>query len=572
MSYDLPASSRLDARENGLELECLPYAVHHEDEGICLLVRIGPYRILLDCGISDLSPLRKGLKKSRQNGSRLPADLVLCSHAHPDHAKGLLALHRAFPHLPIYASDVTTQLLPLNWPEVNPKEIPKFCHALPWRSPVEFQEGLSAQLFPAGHLPGAAAILLTYTTQERSYTLLYTGDFFLSNSRLVEGLPLEELRGLEPDVLIIEGSYGTARHPHRRSQENQLAERINRAIANSCSVLLPTPTLGLGQEILMLLRSHHNFTGRDLDIWVDGTVATGCNAYLELLPYLPAAVQNFARHQPLFWDERVRPRMRRLSPEQRHTVGQSPCIVLTDETADLNIYCQPDTGPWVILLPEKPGHPSPLTHQPLESMLVAAGTSHQKTLSPQIETYLLAQHSDGPGTTQLIHNVRPQHVVFVHGSPTYLADLTSLEELQTRYHLHSPSAGTLVELPIGEMFLQPAPPETNYEGELNELGSVLTITLPGTITTSPRWRHFADTGIVEARWQGEELVLRGLSQRELMSQSSNRALPADLECCNNCRFQRGQRCLNQASPLFGFKVTLDGYCPAFERQTEEDKA
>jgi len=58
----------------------------------------------------------------------------------------------------------------------------------------------------------------------------------------------------------------------------------------------------------MLLRSHHNFTGRDLDIWVDGTVATGCDAYLELLSHLPASVQNFARHQPLFWDERVRPR------------------------------------------------------------------------------------------------------------------------------------------------------------------------------------------------------------------------------------------------------------------------
>jgi Cft2 family RNA processing exonuclease len=72
------------------------------------------------------------------------------------------------------------------------------------------------------------------------------------------------------------------------------------------------PTLGLGQEILMLLRSHHHFTGRNLDIWVDGTVAAGCDAYLELLPHFPTSVQNFARHQPLFWDERVRPRVRRL--------------------------------------------------------------------------------------------------------------------------------------------------------------------------------------------------------------------------------------------------------------------
>lgn len=534
MSDQRSVSSRINTGET--ELECLPYGVHHVDEGVCLLVRMGPYRILLDCGLADLSPLQQGLQP-------LPADLVLCTHAHPDHAKGLLALHQAFPQLPIYASEVTTHLLPLNWLEVDPKKIPQFCQALPWRSPVEFQDGLSAELFPAGHLPGAAAILLTYTTPQRDYTLLYTGDFFLSNSRLVEGLPLEELRGLKPDVLIIEGSYGTARHPHRRNQENQLVERINRAIANSYSVILPTPTLGLGQEIVMLLRSHHNFTGRDLDIWVDGSVATGCDAYLELLPHLPASVQNFAKHQPLFWDERVRPRMRRLQPE-RHI--RYPCIIVTDETADLNQYCHPDSGSWVVLLPEKPGRPFEIGGSKLTS----------------VETYLLAQHSDGSGITQLIHNLRPQHIIFVHGSPTYLADLTSLEELQNRYHLHSPEAGTLVELPIGEMFLQPAAPEINYEGELNELGTVVTITLPEAIIADSRWRTFADTGLVEARWQGQELVLRGLSPKELL-QSSDRFVWADIKCCGTCRFQRGQRCGNPASPLFNFKVTPEGYCPAF---------
>jgi hypothetical protein len=187
-----------------------------------------------------------------------------------------------------------------------------------------------------------------------------------------------------------------------------------------------------------------------------------------------------------------------------------------------------------------------------------------------VESYLLAQHCDGPGTTQLIHNLRPQHVVFVHGSPTYLADLTSLEELQNRYHLHSPNAGTLVELPIGETFLQPAAPETNYEGELTELGTIVTINLPDTITADPRWQNFADTGLVEARWQGEELVLRGLTQRELLTQRSDR-LPSDLACCGNCRYMRGQRCRNPASPLFDFKVTPDGYCPVFEPSLKPER-
>ncbi|NEU74559.1 MBL fold metallo-hydrolase [Hassallia byssoidea VB512170] len=553
MSEDLSVSSRIDAAEGTNELECFPYGVHHKDEGVCLLVRMGPHRILLDCGLKDISSLVKGLKKSAKRGnSPLPADLVLVSHAHPDHASGLLALHEAFPLLPIYASEVTTKLLPLNWQDQGNKEIPQFCQALPLRSPVEFKEGLVAELYPAGHLPGAVAILLTYTTQERSYKLLYTGDFFLSNSRLVEGLRLEELRGLELDVLIIEGSYGTSRHPHRRNQENQLAERINRAIADRSSVLLPTPALGLGQELLMLLRSHHHFTGRDIDIWVDGTVATGCDAYLELLPHLPPSVQNFARHQPLFWDERVRPRVRRLQPEYRHTVGNNPCIVLTDSIVDLGEYCQLGMNSWVILSPEK---------------------SHIQIKMPNpgqtsVETYLLAQHSDGPGTTQLIHNLRPQHVIFVHGSPGYLADLTSLEELQNRYHVHSPPSGTLVELPIGDTFLQPAAPETNYEGELTELGTVITITLPDAVTADPRWQQFGDTGLIEARWQGEELVLRGLSQRELLNQNSDRFIWSDVDCCGTCRHQRGQRCWNPASPLYNFKVTLEGYCPAFERLSD----
>lgn len=560
MRDDLSVSSRPDPGDAANELECLPYSVQHEDEGVCLLIRMGPHRILLDCGLGDISSLTREITKSAQKGSSpLPADLVLVSHAHPDHARGLLALNQAFPLMPIYASEVTSKLLPLNWPEEAPEEIPSFCQALPLRSPIEIQENLVVELFPAGHLPGAVAILITYHTPHRDYKLLYTGDFFLSNSRLVDGLRLEELRGLHLDVLLIEGSYGTSRHPHRRNQENQLAERINRAIADHCSIILPTPALGLGQELLMLLRSHHHFTGRDLDIWVDGNVAAGCDAYLELLPHFPASVQNFARHQPLFWDERVRPRVRRLKVEDLTTLGSSPCIVLTDSTADLSKYCQPNTGPWLILLPEK----------------IDIKVNPEYPAATTIESYLLAQHSDGPGTTQLIHNLRPQHVVFIHGSPAYLADLTSLDELQNRYHLHSPAAGILVELPIGETFLQPSAPETNYEGELTELETVITISLPEAITDDPRWQQFADTGLIEARWQGEELVLRGLSQRELLNQNSLDAARSkhpytwsDLECCGTCKYQRGQRCWNPAAPLYNFKVTLEGYCPAFERLSD----
>jgi Cft2 family RNA processing exonuclease len=541
-----------------IDLECLTYGVGHAGEGICLLFRVGSYRIMLDCGLSDLTPFIA-------DKSTPPADVVFCSHAHADHARGLLQLHQRFPKLPIYASEVTTQLVSLNWGTWQDRRSPQFCQALPWRTPVEFLEGLSVELVPAGHLPGAAAILLTYTppaepanAPPRSYKVLYTGDFFLSNTRLVEGLPLDELRGLKPDVLIIEGSYGTARHPHRRQQENHLADRINHAIAQKRSILFPVSSLGLGQELLMLLRSHHYFTGRDIDIWVDEQVAEGCDAYLDILPHLPTAIQNFARHQPLFWDERVRPRVRRLTDSHRSNLGLSPCIVLTDEHADLSQYLQNTPSNWLVLNSQHP-------HAIASSSASAS------------ETYLLAQHGDGLSTTQLIHNVRPQHVMFVHGTAGYLADLAGLDELHNRYHLHAPLIGSRVELPIGETFIQPAPPEATYLGQLNELDDAgITITLPYNVTADPRWRSLSDTSLIEARWQGEELVLRGVTQRELLQRQDGDRLLDWMDansplrnCCGNCRHYRSQRCWNSASPLFEFRVTPDGFCPVFASAQEE---
>ncbi|WP_013322906.1 MBL fold metallo-hydrolase [Gloeothece verrucosa] len=541
------SQSRRASSEHQNPLFCFPYGVGHENEGICLSVDMGPYRILLDCGLRDIQPL--------QTDATPPAHLVFCSHAHGDHARGLLSLHQAFPQMPIYASEVTLELLPLNWLDHSHTSIPAFCQGLQWRTPINLFKDLSAEIFPAGHLPGAAAILLTYKTAKRTYKVFYTGDFSLSNFQLVEGLSVELLRGLAPDVLIIEGTYGTMRHPHRRQQEKNLMLRIHQALANDQSVLLPVPTLGLGQEILKLLRSHHQFTGKDLDIWVDGNVGAACDVYLQLLSEFPPSVQNFAKHQSLFWDERICPRMRRLTSLEE--LANSPAVVVTDKFDELGQYCLDHQRSWLILVANYGRNR--LEQPPLKDL--------KRFPNISLETYLLAEHSDSRNTTQLIHNLRPQHVIFVHGSPTYLADLTSLEELQNRYQLHSPRVGTGVELPMVDKFIQPAAPTpSQYEGELNEQGTSVTISLSDAITQDPRWSHFADTGLVEARWQGEELLLRGLSQRELLSQTNAAKRSSDIDCCGTCCHYKSQRCWNPASPLYGFKVTPEGYCPVFEPQ------
>ena len=547
---------------------------------------MGPYQLLLDCGLRDISPLLQQADELQEAADlqagdvtsprRPPADLVFCSHAHSDHARGLLSLHHVYPDLPIYGSVVTSQLLHLNWLK---HKVPQFCQPLDWRSPIEVFPNLTIQIWPAGHLPGAAAALFTYHHRDRTYTVFYTGDFLLSNSRLVDGLPLEEVRGLKPDVLIVEGSYGNARHTKRRQQENQIAEKINQAIAHGKSVLLPTPILGLGQELLMLLRSHHHFTGKHIDILVTGSIAAGCDAYLELLSYFPNSVQNFARHQPLFWDERIRPRVKRLNHTQNgkansiqdqivdddKSIPSTPLIILTDTETDLAQFCILDDRDWLLLLPQKFGQTSSVERGVCDQIQFSE-TLQTCIRSGQliIDSYLLGDHCDGPGTIQFIHNIRPQHVIFVHGSPNHLTDLTSLEELQNRYHLHLPSTDIRLELPVGDLFIQPAPPEQTYEGELTELKATVLITLPKSLNEDERWQDLSDTGLLEARWQGNELVIRGIQQHELLEQDRRSGMSTIQECCDNCAYYRGQRCCNEKSSLFGLKVTPEGYCPAFE--------
>jgi hypothetical protein len=221
------------------------------------------------------------------------------------------------------------------------------------------------------------------------------------------------------------------------------------------------------------------------------------------------------------------PRVRRLAPDQALSDPDTPAIVIGYQEADLSRYGAWGDRPWRILLPEAladwvmaagfDASPEQAPNPTLDWLQALA--PHFEAGRATLDTYLLTTHCDGPGTTQLIHNLRPQHVVLVHGSPSYLMDLASLEDLQSRYQLHVPSPGQRVELPIGDRFLQPDAPETMFEGEMVVVKDGVQLMLPDTLKDDPRWERLIDTGIVQLRWQGDDLVLRGLSQQNLLRQS-----------------------------------------------------
>ncbi|MEO0541861.1 MAG: MBL fold metallo-hydrolase [Cyanobacteria bacterium P01_A01_bin.105] len=563
-------------------LSCIPFAVGHRDEGVCLGLELGRHRVLLDCGLADITPLLLGA----------PWDAVVCSHAHADHARGLLALRRHCPTLPIYSSQPTATALPLNWPDrTDPSTT--VAEGIPWRTPVSVgkpndvsseaePEGktrepaeLSVELWPAGHLPGAAATLLTYRTPTKTYQVLHLGDCFLSAMRLVEGLPLMALRGLEPDVLIVDGTYGTQRYPHRRRQENDLTARLRHVldVGVRSRIVFPVPTLGLGQELLMLLRSHYHTAGYPVTIWVDPIVATGCDAYLAMPEALSQPVQNFAQHQAIFWDERVFPHVRRLPDPTTLAAAlaqDEPAIFIVHPATLPSTYCQDTTAEWTLFLSETGNLATWQTeHSPAEAYdWLDAIKNATASGTVQLETYLLTDHCDGASTTQLIHNLRPRHVILHQGDPAGLAALADVETLQTRYKLHIPTPNHTLSLPLDTQFWrhpQPItlPPSPTYEGEVSfrPPAAEIAVTLPADVAADPRWQAFAETGLITAQWQGNQLILQGVSPDQLLN-----VPPQDPErpACVNCRALQGQTCRQPASPLFNRIVAPEAVCREFQ--------
>ncbi|NEP63350.1 MAG: MBL fold metallo-hydrolase, partial [Symploca sp. SIO2G7] len=153
----------------------------------------------------------------------------------------------------------------------------------------------------------------------------------------------------------------------------------------------------------------------------------------------------------------------------------------------------------------------------------------------------------------------------VNGKLEDLSALANLESLQSRYQVHIPLPGHPLSLALGTQFKSPPPlREPTFEGTLSESPEQVSIQLPSIITNDARWQSFAETGIIEAQWQGENVILRGVEPAELAA-ITNRLAP-NRAVCDNCQFYQQRSCHHPQSPLFGKMVAPDGYCPEFMAQ------
>ena len=227
-------------------------------------------RILLECG------LFQGFKTLRlRNWAPFPVppssiDAVVLSHAHIDHSGRIpLVVKQGFKGR-VYATDATRDLCAILLPDsghlqekdaefANRHGFSKHKPALPLYTLDDARRCLSsfrAEPFEkafvaadrfevkfhfAGHILGAAIVEIRCG----SVSLAFSGDLGRPNDCM---LP-DPARIAAADYLLVESTYGDRLH-ETRDPEDELAEIINRTVARSGSVLIPSFAVGRAQALL----------------------------------------------------------------------------------------------------------------------------------------------------------------------------------------------------------------------------------------------------------------------------------------------------------------------------------
>jgi uncharacterized protein len=219
--------------------------------GSCIAVETEQCKVALDYGIK-LDNVTDEYPKN--------FDAIIVSHAHLDHSGSLLRLSKSRNKQAIVGSkitrDVTIELLKdmikiqktkggseiydeTVVAKIRDSWIPTESFALP---------GMNVDLFPAGHVAGAKITGI----RSEGKTILYTGDFCIHDSEILNGCNLDKLP-IAPDVLISESTYGGKVRSPRSESIDQFLEKVSDAMKRRRNILIPTFAFHRSQEMVKRL-------------------------------------------------------------------------------------------------------------------------------------------------------------------------------------------------------------------------------------------------------------------------------------------------------------------------------
>ncbi len=412
----------------------------------CYYLGAGEQGVVLDCGMHPKEEGEMALPNLPALAGR-PVDALLLSHAHLDHVGSLPVLMRQQPQARVFMTEPTAAIgdaLLHNSVNVMTREreevgvmYPLFTHretdratnrwqhcpiGQPFtldgeRSPAPPNDGMSFEFRQAGHVLGAAGILL----RAEGRTVFYTGDVNFDDQALTKRAEFPET-GI--DVLIIETTRGDSPLPAgftRAAEEQRFAEAIGQAFARGGCVLVPVFALGKTQEVLtMLYKFKREKMLPDVPIYIGGLSAKMTEIY-----------DRRANHTP-----RVMPRLQ-LFPEvspfvlNGKTIASAPARpgriyalssgMMTPKTLS-NIFARrvidrPEHSIFFVGYAD-PASPAGLLQKAQPNELVSLDEDEPALpLRCQLGQFQFSAHASRESILEYIKKVAAKKIVLVHGDP-----------------------------------------------------------------------------------------------------------------------------------------------------------
>lgn len=304
------------------------YGAAEEVTGSCHLIEVGDHKILLDCG------LIQGRKKDElRNHDGFPfdpatIDAVVLSHAHIDHSGRLPMLVRLGFKGPIHTHDASADLCHIllkdsaslnerdvqfrnklrarkGKPPLEPlyskqdvQETLKRFQTVPYQQAFQVCEGVSVQLFDAGHILGSAIVELTLTEGSETRTLVFSGDLGHRGAPILKDFTHRS----NADFVLMESTYGNRLHRDWSATFDEVSE-IAEAVKNSKgNILIPAFSVGRSQMILYMFARYFKEWGLERwKIFLDSPMAIeASDVYLEHTQlYDETAAQYYKENGPL---------------------------------------------------------------------------------------------------------------------------------------------------------------------------------------------------------------------------------------------------------------------------------
>ena len=301
-------------------------------------------KLLIDCG------LFQGTKNLRlRNWSALPAKLdtlngVILTHAHLDHSGYLPVLAGMGYHGPIYCTAGTRDLCEIMLRDsarlqeeeadfANRHGFSKHSPARPlytlkdaenalrllvpvdFNSTVTLNDQSSFRLLPAGHILGAASLVLHVDGK----TVMFSGDL----GRMNDPIMCAPTPPVQSDYLVVESTYGDRLHD-AHDPATELAEIFAKTFKRGGVVVIPCFAVGRAQSILHCIADLKE-TGRmaNVPVYLDSPMAT-------------SVTELYMRHS----------REHRLNRTQVEAIGKAAIMV---RTVDESKAIMSHHGPMVVI-------------------------------------------------------------------------------------------------------------------------------------------------------------------------------------------------------------------------------